>query len=129
MFCVKCGLELDNTANFCPKCGFKVNTNSPEHSIRLKCQDCGGELAIDEKQEVMCCPYCGSTRKFFVSDEVKIEMIKGQSQVDMIRATGDLAERKWERERINNKDFWKLYRKFVISIIIFLVLILLMTSK
>ncbi len=46
MKCKRCGLELENTAKFCPQCGEK---------IKLYCKECGKEILADAKF----CPFCG----------------------------------------------------------------------
>lgn len=52
-------------------------------TISMKCKDCGGILEVDETQNVMFCPYCGSKELILESDEVKKERIKYEAVKDI----------------------------------------------
>lgn len=85
MYCSKCGYQLDENDNFCPKCGNKVGSSVGNNvrMIRLKCQDCNGTLEIDEKREIAICPYCGSKNLIPESDNVKIERMRTNAYKDV----------------------------------------------
>ena len=51
--------------------------------ISLKCEDCLGTMEIDEDREVLTCPYCGSKKIIPISDAVKIEKIRRESELEM----------------------------------------------
>lgn len=52
-------------------------------TISMRCKDCGGILEVDETQNVMFCPYCGSKELILESDEVKKERIKYEAMRDV----------------------------------------------
>ena len=52
-------------------------------TISMRCKDCGGILDVDETQNIMFCPYCGSKELILESDEVKKERIKYETMRDM----------------------------------------------
>ncbi len=63
-FCFKCGNQLNDDFDFCPKCGTKVNyssnnVNNKQENIsetgEYNCPNCGGIL----NEYVAHCPYCG----------------------------------------------------------------------
>ena len=49
-------------------------------TISMRCKDCGGILEVDETQNVMFCPYCGSKELILESDEVKKERIRTNAE-------------------------------------------------
>ena len=71
MFCIKCGTELPDEANFCFKCGYSLNQTAP-NSVPLnmpsgetklvpaKCTNCNATLTVDESKDAAICPYCNS---------------------------------------------------------------------
>lgn len=95
MYCSKCGYQLDENDNFCPKCGNKVGSSAGNNvrMIRLKCQDCNGTLEIDEKREIVTCPYCGSKNLIPESDAVKIAKIQTDGYKDV-----EIAKQQTKRE-------------------------------
>lgn len=43
---------------------------------KLKCEECGGIMDINEDKKILFCPYCGSKELIEESDEVKIAKIE-----------------------------------------------------
>ena len=48
---------------------------------KMKCNECGGTLELNEDRDIICCPYCGSKELIEESDEVKIERIKSKTRL------------------------------------------------
>lgn len=61
--------------------------------INLKCENCGGELTVDEQGKYLTCPFCGSKEFIIDSDAVAVEKIRQQT-----------AFRQWEREDNTQKE-------------------------
>ncbi len=67
MFCVKCGLQLQDDAVFCAKCGAKqiqVATAKQDTSTEpqeVKCSSCGAPIVPKFGEMVITCEYCGSS--------------------------------------------------------------------
>lgn len=54
--CGNCGAEIDEGTQFCPKCGTKINWETPQTDQTFTCGNCGGEF----KGRVEYCPHCGT---------------------------------------------------------------------
>lgn len=58
MFCVNCGTEIPDDAQFCPGCGAKAGQPKPK---TVFCRNCGESISED----AIVCPKCGvATDKF-----------------------------------------------------------------
>ena len=79
MYCMKCGTQLPDNANFCIKCGYSFNNipqsppvmNVPLTETRIvpaKCTNCNAALQVDPTKEAAVCPYCNSA--FIVSKAI-----------------------------------------------------------
>ena len=79
MYCSKCGYEAKDGEKFCVKCGAILNDTTSKKTIKLTCEDCGGEMNIEAGRNVLTCPYCGSKKLIAESDEVTIARINKES--------------------------------------------------
>lgn len=79
MYCPVCGAELKNNVKFCTKCGANIAKDLIPHKMQLRCQSCDGLLDLDENEEILFCPFCGSKELLIVSDAVKIEKIRNRT--------------------------------------------------
>ena len=67
MFCVKCGLQLPDDAEYCSKCGSKQTpvtptTSSPSATPQeVKCPSCGAPIESKFGEMVITCEYCGGS--------------------------------------------------------------------
>lgn len=68
----------------------------------MRCQVCGGHLDVNEGQEILFCPYCGSKELVLESDEVKIERIKAKAytDVELEKLKNEANEQKEDRKAI-----------------------------
>ena len=48
---------------------------------KLKCEDCGGVMEIDQAKSILCCPYCGSKELIEESDSIKKAKIDADVQI------------------------------------------------
>lgn len=98
MFCSNCGFKINEDAKFCPSCGQAVNANSVK-TIKLKCQECGGVMDVDNDNQILYCQYCGSKNLLPESDDVKIERIRSKTELtkEQIHKDVKLAEQEHER--------------------------------
>lgn len=62
--------------------------------ISLRCEDCMGTMEVDESREILTCPYCGSKKIIPVSDAVKIEQIRQQTELEQKKMDFELKKRK-----------------------------------
>ncbi|MGN0495929.1 MAG: ribosomal protein L7/L12 [Lachnospiraceae bacterium] len=66
MFCMKCGYELPEGAQFCMQCGTalgeigKRGSTNEAKLVSAKCTSCGANLEVDSNKESAICPYCNS---------------------------------------------------------------------
>ncbi|MDA4128698.1 MAG: zinc ribbon domain-containing protein [Thaumarchaeota archaeon] len=73
MFCVKCGAQLPDEAQYCFKCGTKQGAGAPAAApvsrepilapsgvTSLKCPSCGAPLAPKFGEMIITCEYCGN---------------------------------------------------------------------
>ncbi|MHB1909256.1 MAG: zinc ribbon domain-containing protein [Nitrososphaerales archaeon] len=76
MYCLKCGADLPDDAEFCYKCGARTNVagsaktpqSSPEQQVvapsgatAIKCPNCGAPIAPKFGEMIITCEYCGSS--------------------------------------------------------------------
>ena len=62
----------------------------------LVCKNCGANLQMDEKKDILYCPYCGTVLKEEESDKIKIAKI--------IRGTiNDIGERRRKKHEEDQK--------------------------
>jgi len=64
--CESCGCPVEPEDKFCPACGSPNPTQAaaaPDAapSTFLRCQNCGSEMATDQRQRSYVCPFCDST--------------------------------------------------------------------
>lgn len=78
---------------------------------KMKCNECGGILELNEDRDIICCPYCGSKELIEESDEVKIERIKSKERIEIEK---------------DNKDKFELIIGSIVSIALFVGLFILM---
>ena len=78
---------------------------------KMKCNECGGTLELNEDRDIICCPYCGSKELIEESDEVKIERIKSKERIEIEK---------------DNKDKFELIIGSIVSIALFVGLFILM---
>lgn len=83
MFCSKCGANIPDGTAFCPECGNKCETPSGARMIKLKCENCNGDLEVDADKGEYICPYCGDKEKIVDSDAVQIEKVKSNTYKEM----------------------------------------------
>lgn len=81
MFCSNCGNRISDDSKFCKYCGEPVKFEEKDQAktILLRCKSCNGELSIDDKEKIMCCPYCGSREIILDSDTVKAAQIHAEA--------------------------------------------------
>ena len=110
MYCSKCGYEAKDGEKFCVKCGAILNDTTSKKTIKLTCEDCGGEMNIEAGRNVLTCPYCGSKKLIAESDEVTIARIN--KEADAERMSFEKEKREYEEELRVKKD--KEDTKFII---------------
>ena len=62
---------------------------------KLKCEECGGIMEIDETKSIICCPYCGSKELIDESDAVKIAKIESDAEIQMFEKKTHLKTEFW----------------------------------
>ena len=110
MYCSKCGYEAKDGEKFCVKCGAILNDTTSKKTIKLTCEDCGGEMNIEAGRNVLTCPYCGSKKLIAESDEVTIARINKESDAERMKFEKE--KREYEEELRVKKD--KEDTKFII---------------
>lgn len=120
MYCSKCGYEAKDGEKICVKCGAILNDTTSKKTIKLTCEDCGGEMNIEAGRNVLTCPYCGSKKLIAESDEVTIARINKESDAERMRFEKE--KREYEEELRVKKD--KEDTKFIIIALPILVLTL-----
>ena len=120
MYCSKCGYEAKDGEKFCVKCGAILNDTTSKKTIKLTCEDCGGEMNIEAGRNVLTCPYCGSKKLIAESDGVTIARINKESDAERMRFEKE--KREYEEELRVKKD--KEDTKFIIIALPILVLTL-----
>jgi predicted RNA-binding Zn-ribbon protein involved in translation (DUF1610 family) len=68
MFCIKCGVQLQDNAIYCVQCGIKqipIKTVKQDYTStetkELKCTSCGAPIISKFGEMVITCEYCGSS--------------------------------------------------------------------
>jgi DNA-directed RNA polymerase subunit RPC12/RpoP len=102
MYCSKCGYEAKDGEKFCVKCGAILNDTTSKKTIKLTCEDCGGEMNIEAGRNVLTCPYCGSKKLIAESDEVTIARINKESDAERMKFEKE--KREYEEELRVKKD-------------------------
>lgn len=102
MYCSKCGYEAKDGEKFCVKCGAILNDTTSKKTIKLTCEDCGGEMNIEAGRNVLTCPYCGSKKLIAESDEVTIARINKEADAERMRFEKE--KREYEEELRVKKD-------------------------
>ena len=102
MYCSKCGYEAKDGEKFCVKCGAILYDTTSKITIKLTCEDCGGEMNIEAGRNVLTCPYCGSKKLIAESDEVTIARINKESDAERMRFEKE--KREYEEELRVKKD-------------------------
>ena len=102
MYCSKCGYEAKDGEKFCVKCGAILNDTTSKKTIKLTCEDCGGEMNIESGRNVLTCPYCGSKKLIAESDEVTIARINKESDAERMKFEKE--KREYEEELRVKKD-------------------------
>jgi len=77
--------------------------------IKLKCKNCDGTLEVDEEQEVLHCPYCGSSEIIKLADEVAIQKIKSKTEKEIKFKEMDMQAEK--EKKADEKEAAKEYKK------------------
>jgi DNA-directed RNA polymerase subunit RPC12/RpoP len=107
-FCPKCGAESMNNAEYCSKCGEKINPSGDVKIIKMKCRDCGGELEINSDTSVILCPYCGSKSLVLDSEKVRIERMRINAvrdiELENIRSQYSLNSKQYDLELLKNEQ-------------------------
>jgi DNA-directed RNA polymerase subunit RPC12/RpoP len=104
MYCRKCGAQIPDDSEFCPKCGAPQNdsvsrvnvtssagTESEEILKEMKCPNCGAPLNPAAGEAMVVCQYCGTSislgsngwskvRKHFILD-VKVDMKENAEKI------------------------------------------------
>ena len=102
MYCSKCGYEAKDGEKFCVKCGAILNDTTSKKTIKLTCEDCGGEMNIEAGRNVLTCPYCGSKKLIAESDEGTIARINKESDAERMKFEKE--KREYEEELRVKKD-------------------------
>jgi|GEM_PF-4591243 len=124
MYCSKCGYEAKDGEKFCVKCGAILNDTTSKKTIKLTCEDCGGEMNIEAGRNVLTCPYCGSKKLIAESDEVTIARIN--KEVDAERMRFEKEKREYEEElraKKNIEDTKSTVTLFSVFVIVTIVMV------
>ena len=121
MYCSKCGYEAKDGEKFCTKCGAILNDTTSKKTIKLTCEDCGGEMNIEAGRNVLTCPYCGSKKLITESDEVTIARINKEADIEKRKYEEELRQKKIQEAKNNEKESWHFLKKFCIYAVIFLI--------
>ena len=131
MYCSKCGYEAKDGEKFCTKCGAILNDTTSKKTIKLTCEDCGGEMNIEAGRNVLTCPYCGSKKLITESDEVTIARINKESDAERMKFEKE--KREYEEElrvkqnREDTKSTVTLFSAFVIVTIVMVAICLVLS--
>ena len=131
MYCSKCGYEAKDGEKFCVKCGAILNDTTSKKTIKLTCEDCGGEMNIEAGRNVLTCPYCGSKKLIMESDELTIARINKESDAERMKFEKE--KREYEEElrvkqnREDTKSTVTLFSAFVIVTIVMVAICLVLS--
>lgn len=124
MYCSKCGYEAKDGEKFCVKCGAILNDTTSKKTIKLTCEDCGGEMNIEAGRNVLTCPYCGSKKLIAESDEVTIARINKEADAERMRFEKEKKEYEEElRAKKNIEDTKSTVTLFSVFVIITIVMV------
>lgn len=124
MYCSKCGYEAKDGEKFCVKCGAILNDTTSKKTIKLTCEDCGGEMNIEAGRNVLTCPYCGSKKLIAESDEVTIARINKEADAERMRFEKEKREYEEElRTKKNIEDTKSTVTLFSVFVIITIVMV------
>lgn len=124
MYCSKCGYEAKDGEKFCVKCGAILNDTTSKKTIKLTCEDCGGEMNIEAGRNGLTCPYCGSKKLIAESDEVTIARINKESDAERMRFEKEKREYEEElRVKKNKEQTNSTIAIWIIAIIVWIVFI------
>lgn len=124
MYCSKCGYEAKDGEKFCVKCGAILNDTTSKKTIKLTCEDCGGEMNIEAGRNVLTCPYCGSKKLIAESDEVTIARINKEADAERMRFEKEKREYEEElRAKKNIEDTKSTVTLFSVFVIITIVMV------
>lgn len=91
MFCPKCGTQNSEGSRFCTACSQDMtaaqNNQQPANElkkIQLRCKACGGSMEVQNGQNVLLCPYCGSKEMLVESDKVSVARIQSGAAKDLV---------------------------------------------
>lgn len=123
MYCSKCGYEAKDGEKFCVKCGAILNDTTSKKTIKLTCEDCGGEMNIEAGRNVLTCPYCGSKKLIAESDEVTIARINKEADAERMRFEKEKREYEEElRAKKNIEDTKSTVTLFSVFVIVTIVM-------
>jgi len=107
--------------------------NTTIKTIKIRCEDCNGEMTIDSEKNVIICPFCGSKRLIIDDKDVAIEKIRNNS----IKDTNDVRreelklqqqqfhfhkeQMKYERSREINHEFSEKFKKGKLQILLMII--------
>ena len=124
MYCTKCGYEAKDGEKFCVKCGAILNDTTSKKTIKLTCEDCGGEMNIEAGRNVLTCPYCGSKKLIAESDEVTIARINKEADAERMRFEKEKREYEEElRAKKNIEDTKSTVTLFSVFVIVTIVMV------
>jgi DNA-directed RNA polymerase subunit RPC12/RpoP len=124
MYCSKCGYEAKDGEKFCVKCGAILNDTTSKKTIKLTCEDCGGEMNIEAGRNVLTCPYCGSKKLIAESDEVTIARINKEADAERMRFEKEKREYEEElRAKKNIEDTKSTVTLFSVFVIVTIVMV------
>ena len=129
MYCSKCGYEAKDGEKFCVKCGAILNDTTSKKTIKLTCEDCGGEMNIEAGRNVLTCPYCGSKKLIAESDEVTIARINKEADAERMRFEKEKREYEEElRAKKNIEDTKSTVTLFSVFVIVTIVMVAVMVA-
>ena len=74
-------------------------------TIRLKCEDCGGEMSIKADKSVAICPFCGSSKLIIEDKDVLIEKIRNDTVKDTNNVRREELDLKREELKLKKEAF------------------------
>lgn len=83
--------------------------------ISMKCENCLGEMQVDDSHEVLVCPFCQSHKMIPMSDEVRITKLNNEHDLKL----RELEYAEEERKRKDKNRFLAIYFSVLIGLIIF----------
>lgn len=129
MKCSNCNQEIEQDLAVCPKCGHDTDDNETVKKVSLKCEHCGGTLAVDNDKPILLCPYCGNQSLIIENDAVAIERIKTAAkkeiEIEKIKSIERMQKAEYEnKQKTEEKESINKFKKSpwaIILIIAFLI--------